>query len=95
MKLNHRFFLANQNNMTTICSIDPAFKHCAFVIMTSDFKIHHYENADFLANHQKTDQTSYTINLWKAIKNKITELNQTHKPDLWLIENQIGKFACV
>jgi hypothetical protein len=55
--------------------------------MTDDFRIHHHENVDFLANHQKTDQTSYTIALWRAIKNKIEELNSTYRPDLWLIES--------
>lgn len=78
-----------------IVSIDPAFKKCGIAVMTTDFKIHHYENNDFLANHQKSDQTTYTIALWKAIKSKVVELNEKHKPDLWLIENQIGKFACV
>lgn len=72
---------------TKICSIDPAFKRCGFVVMTDDFRIHHHENVDFLANHQKTDQTSYTIALWRAIKNKIEELNSTYRPDLWLIES--------
>lgn len=69
-----------------ICSIDPAFKHCAFVVMTTDFKIHHHENVDFLANHQKTDQTTYTIALWRAIKNKVNEINANQSPTLWLIE---------
>lgn len=70
-----------------IVSIDPAFKKCGIVVISNDFNIHHYENNDFLANHHKTDQTSYTIALWNAIKSKVLELNKAHAPDLWLIEN--------
>lgn len=80
--------------MVKICSIDPAFKKCGAVVIDSDFKIHFSDNMNFLDNYQKTNQTDYTIALWKAIKSQINALNM-HKPDVWLIENQIGKFACV
>ena len=79
-----------------VCSIDPAFKHCGFVVINSqDFSIEFSDNVDFLQGYQKSNQTEYTKRLWKAIQAAIQIIDRDHKPDVWVIENQIGKFACV
>jgi hypothetical protein len=49
-----------------VCSIDPAFKKCAFVVMDStNFKILFAENVNFLDGYVKSNQTEYIKQLWK------------------------------
>jgi hypothetical protein len=82
--------------MPIICSIDPAFKKCGVVIMdSSNFKVLFADNMNFLDNYVKENQTQYIIKLWASIQSNLLNLHNCYHPDIWLIENQIGKFACV
>ena len=86
------FFFAKE--MTKLISVDPAFKRCGVVVLTDDYRVHAHENIDFIGDKEKQNQTDYTISLFRAIKDNVDRLVAEHKPDLFLLENQIGKFAC-
>ena len=77
-----------------LISVDPAFKKCGVVVLDG-YRVLASENIDFVgAEKAKQNQTDYTIGLFKAIKSAVDRLIAEHKPDLFLLENQIGKFAC-
>jgi Holliday junction resolvasome RuvABC endonuclease subunit len=75
-----------------ICSIDPAFKKCAIVLIDPHTStIIHAENHSFVSpDKSKTNQTQYTLDLWHAIHTKISQINHDYSPDCWVIEAQIG-----
>jgi hypothetical protein len=55
-----------------ICSIDPAFKKCAFVLLTPELIVKHAENYSFIAtDKKKQSQTQYTLDLYAAIETKV------------------------
>jgi len=77
-----------------IISVDPAFKKCGIVVLDG-FMVCASENLNFIGEKEaKQNQTDYTISLFRAIKATVDRLISEHDPDLFLLENQIGKFAC-
>ena len=81
--------------MKRLVSIDPAFKKNAIVVIDQSFHILYDNNIDFTADYDKKNGNAlkYTIALWSAIKKIIKEIDDKFKPDVYVIENQIGKFA--